>query len=295
MGLVTWLLVGCTAGRPVNPAAWLTRRPPPAPPPAKEVVLMEIALLECPVGDQFINDQRDGLWSQADEQIVTPEQKTILAENGFRVGQISGMIPDELQMLLTSKRNNVNPRQRQVSAGHPAKLLLGPATPQIQFTAKEDGEPEQVSVDKAQCMFVVVPGLMPDGKVKLRFTPQVEYGEKIPNYRPDDNLSGWVREVERPTKTFANLSWETTLAPNQYVVVGTRFDQRQSLGFASFVQTDASNPVQRLLVIRAGRLGGTPDNSEAEDVPDRQVPPGRPPVLAVQAQNNWTTIRASSR
>jgi hypothetical protein len=123
----------------------------------------------------------------------------------------------------------------------------------------------------------------------------VEHGEQIPNYRPDDNLSGWVREVERPSKNFANLSWETTLGPNQYIVVGARFDQRQSLGFASFVQTDPSNPVQRLLVIRAARLGGNSSDPDGDDVMDDKVQSSRSPVLAVQAQTPWTAVRASSR
>ena len=142
MGLVTWFLIGCAGGRVVNPTAWLTRRKPPlAPPTAQDKVLLDIALLECPVGEPLINDQREGLWNQADEQVVSPEQKPALEENGFRVGQISGIIPDELQMLLTSKRNNVNPRQRRISTDYPVTLLLGPPAPQIQFTMKQDGEP----------------------------------------------------------------------------------------------------------------------------------------------------------
>src|SRR5262249_11161808 len=175
-------------------SAWLThRQAPPAPPTNQDKVLLDIALLECPVGDPLINDQGEGLWSQADEQVVSPEQKTALEENGFRVGQISGIIPDELQMLLTSKRSNVNPRQRRISNDYPVRLLLGPPAPQIQFTVKQDGEPEQVSLDRAQCTFVVVAGFTPDGRIKLRFTPQVEHGDQIPNYHPDDNLAGWVR------------------------------------------------------------------------------------------------------
>jgi hypothetical protein len=295
VGLLTWLLVGCTAGRPVNPAAWLAHRPPPAPAAApKEAVFLEIALLDCPVGNRFINDDKEGLWSQADEQIVTPEQKTVLEENGLRVGQISGLIPDELQMLLTSKRSNVNPTRRHLGTGYSVPLLTGPVQPEVQYTVQQDGEP--VRLDKAQCKLLVVPSFTSDGKVKLRFTPQVEYGEKIPDYSPATERSGvmgWVRKVDRPNKTYADLSWETAVAPNQYIVIGARLEQRQSLGFASFVQTDPSNPVQRLLVIRAGRLGGQPADAEADALPEEAVSPGRPPVLAAQAQSPWTAVRAS--
>jgi hypothetical protein len=51
-----------------------------------------------------------------------------------------------------------------------------------------------------------------------------------------------------------------TLAPNEYVVVGARFDRPGSLGYQAFVRADESPPVQRLLVIRTSRT--------APDAPD---------------------------
>jgi hypothetical protein len=99
-------------------------------------------------------------------------------------------------------------------------------------------------------------------------------------------------EPERPHHSYPKLSWEVTLAPNQYLVVGTRFDQRHSLGFASFVQTEETNPVQRLLVIRTSCPGAAPNGGMGGD-PAGELPAHRMPPPALLAQLPYPTVRAS--
>jgi hypothetical protein len=289
VGLLTWLLAGC-AGGPAAPARSGPARPEAAAAaPARDVVLLEVALLECPLGDPYIN--RD-VWGLADELVVGPEHQAAVEDNGFRVAQIGGIVPDELQELLTSKRSNVNPRRRQILVGHPVPLNLGPTVPVVQYSVVQDGEPVTTSLEQAQCRLLVVPAYDADGKVRLHFTPQVEYGERVTTYHPAPDGSGWVMQVERPEKSYPELNWDVTLAPNQYLVVGARFDQRQSLGYASFVQADPANPVQRLLVIRTRSAGG-PGPDDTGDGPVA-VYANRSPVLAEQAQLPWTTARGRS-
>jgi hypothetical protein len=283
VGLVAWVLVGCVPSQ-VKTTCWFRGRQPFQSPATPNTVQMEVALLECPVGDPYIN--RD-LWTLADEQIVTPEQKAALEDNGFRVAQVGGIVPAELQTLLTSERNNVNPRRRLVMVGHPAAFNLGSAVPTLHFTLVQEGQPVEVELEQAQCRLVVVPGLTPEGKAKLRFTPEVEYGELMRNIQPSPE--GFFLEVERPHKSYAALSWEVTLEANQYLVIGAHFEQRKSLGFASFVQTDESNPVQRLLVIRTNRLAPAGDSAEAAE--EDATASGAPP-LALQAQTPWSTARS---
>jgi hypothetical protein len=248
---------------------------------------MEIALLECPLGDRFLNQD---LWNTgfADEQIVSPQHKESLEDNGFRVAQVGGLIPDQLQELLTSRRTNVNPRRRRVVAGHPAPLNLGARVPSVRFTIMQDGEPVAIDLEQAQCKLIVVPSVTPDGKVKLHFTPEVEYGETETTFHPAPELpEQWQMKIERPRKTYSTLSWDVILKPNQYIVVGTRLDQPQSLGFACFTERDATSGVQRLLVIRTSRQepGGAaaPLAEGMEEVCSHKSPP-----LALQAQAPWT-------
>src|SRR5262249_11590521 len=92
-GLLAGLLAACIPSQ-VKPSSWFKGHNPLQAPPAANTVQMELALLECPIGDPYIN--RD-LWTLADEQIVSPESKAALADNGFRVAQVGGIIPAELQ------------------------------------------------------------------------------------------------------------------------------------------------------------------------------------------------------
>jgi hypothetical protein len=290
VGLLCGLLAGCVAGPPSQAAAGGRGAGLFQTPPGLDMVQLEVALLECPVGDAYINNE---LWALADEQIIGPERKAVLEENGFRVAQVGGIIPDELLTLLTSKRSNVNPRRRHVLLDHPAALNLGPAAPLVQFRRTQDGQPVEVELTNAQCQLVVVPSRAADGKMRLRFTPQVEHGERLPDFHPAEDGSGWVMEVDRPSTNYPDLSWEMTLTPNQYVVVGARFDQRDSLGYASFVAADPSTRNQRLLVIRmrppATQPGQEGDTEEAvDDVARRRSPP-----LALQAQTPGIAARAS--
>ncbi len=70
--------------------------------------------------------------------------------------------------------------------------------------------------------------------------------------------------IERPSRKFTDLSWEVTLSPGQYVVVGCRPEKTASFGQSAFVQDDTALPLQRLLVIRTNRATA-PDNDLAAD------------------------------
>jgi hypothetical protein len=286
MGLLAGVLAGCIPSQ-VESTSWFRGRPPFAGPPAPNVVQMEMALLECPVGDVYIN--RD-LWTLADEQIIPPEQKAALEDNGFRVGQVGGIIPAELQALLTSERNNANPRRRQVMVGHPAAFDLGPKLPTLHFTLMQEGRPVEVELAGAMCQLVVEPSRTPDGKAKLHFTPQVEHGDPVRTIQASPE--GFHLEVESPHKSYSFLSWDAILEANQYLVIGARFEQRQSLGFASFVQTDETNPVQRLLVIRTNHSGSSAPGTSGDDGLEADATTSRAPPLALQAQTPWPVARS---
>jgi hypothetical protein len=284
VGLLCWVLVGCVSGPTTRKA--LKRPQPFSGLRGPDVVSMEIALLECPIGDHYINTD---LWNNfADEQIISPEQQLILENNGFRVAQIGGLIPEELQELLTNCRSNANPRQRQVRAGHTVDLNLGPVATSIQFSMTENGDPVEVTLDQAQCKLLVEPRITADGKTKLHFTPQVEHGEPTTSFHPNPDGSGWGMTMERPKKTYPALGWDVTLEPNQYLVIGARFDKPQTIGHASFVEAGETRGVQRLLVIRISRPGVVKE--ERQEVSSRRSLP-----LALQAQMPGTTIRGTSQ
>src|SRR5947209_2927371 len=99
---------GClTAGQPEHPPPPFADRPFSGP-TGGDVVQIDVAVLERPLGDRFLNRE---LWELADEQAITLEQKAVLDDNGFRVCQIGGLPPAGLQALLTSERSCPDPRR----------------------------------------------------------------------------------------------------------------------------------------------------------------------------------------
>jgi hypothetical protein len=289
LGLLTGLLVGCAHDNSVRSMAWLDRWRPFHGRAAADVIQVEVSLVERPPADPFINQE---LWTLADEQIVPLERKALLEENGFRVGQLGGNTPAGLLTLLTSERSNVNPRRLFVHAGQPTRVVLGPTAPLCSFRIQQDGEPDDVSLEKAQCAFNMVASLAKDGRTRLQFTPQVRHGEKTLAPRPAVDGSGFILQEEWPTKSYASLDWEVTLGANQYVVVGARFDRPETLGYQCFLRREESAPIQRLLVIRTWRMTAPSAAEILADSSDEDTSPSRTPPLALQAA--WTKARGSA-
>src|SRR5207247_4496708 len=86
--------------------AWLKRTPFASPAANSQVVQLDVAILERPLGDPFLDKE---LWQHTDEMIVDLDRKAAVEDNGYRVGQIIGMTPGKLQDLLKSPRSCINP------------------------------------------------------------------------------------------------------------------------------------------------------------------------------------------
>lgn len=281
LGLLS-LSLGCLNGQTVHKTAWLKRAPfSHSAPQGEDLVVMYVALLEVPVGDRYINDE---LWGQVDEQVVGLELKPILEENGLRVAQVAGIIPTRLRALLTSDRSCINPHRLLLHAGATTTLHLGPTQPFCQFELHEGGETREIALKKAQCAVLVKPALTRDGRTKLRFVPRVEHGDTHFRPRPSKDSTGvltWEQQEERPAQTFDALAWDVVLAPNEYVLIGARYDRPGTLGQQSFICRDPQAPAQRLLAIRTARsveaiVPAAVESEEADAEP-------RPAPLALQA------------
>jgi hypothetical protein len=289
LGLLAVLLGGCFSGSAVQRTSWMEQYRPVQTPLGPDVVQIDLALLERPLGDAYINKD---LWLATDEQVVGLESRARLEDNGLRVGQIVGSLPADLRALLTSERSCANPRCRVLQAGKEATVTLSDTLPQCRFQLQQNGQACEVVLDQAQCCLVVVPTLTGDGRTRLQFTPKIQYGESSPDFHPAEDRSGWLMEVRKPSKWYPALSWEVTLAPKEYVVVGGCFEQQESLGYRCFVQDEGPAPVQRLLVLRTNRPGAALDQEPAEPYAQDSARKHQPPPLALQA--TWTAVRGSS-
>ncbi len=286
LGLLGGLLAGCATGKPLPSTSWLDRLRPLQGSAGPDVVRMQLALLEMPAGDPYLNRE---LWDLADEEGLPLDRKALLQDNGFRIGQVGGLTPSRLQRLLESEKSCISARWIELRPGTPKEVQLGPALPACRYLV-QGGKAEEVNVEQAQCLLVVVPALTAGGRTTLRFTPQVRHGEirHVPCPAPDH--SGFVLVPQQPTEDYPGLGWEVTLAANEYVVVGGRFDAPETLGHQCFVRDGETPPVQRLLVIRTG---GKPAGVAADGLAEAGESARRCPPIASHA--SWTAVRGSSR
>lgn len=254
-----------------------------------DVVQMDVALVETPIGDRFVNE---GLWTLTDEQMIPLEQKAVLESNGFRIGHIGATPPAELQALLTSERSCANPRRIQVHAEHSAPpLVLGPTLAQAHYQLLQGETQTPVVLEQAQCNLVVTPTVLAEGRTRLRFVPQVKYGQtQLQTWKPNSERSGWSMQMEQPTENYPHLAWEVTVAPNDYLVIGVRYDRPETLGYQAFVRREEAPPVQRLLVIRCSRLQ-TLDSWSELATSEQTGEPHTPPPLVVQAR--YSSVRGT--
>jgi hypothetical protein len=229
-------------------------------PKGPDGVIVEVAPLIVPIGDRYANDE---IWTTTDEQILPAATRVRLEENGLRVGVVSsGRTPDGLQKLLTSKRSNPDNNSDLFQRTDGGTITCKPLAelPHCEFPLRGDEQPEVKSFDSAKCRFEIVPSVAGEGKVRLVFTPQIEFDDQEKWKRLNPGVALPV-QGQRSTESFVSMRWEVVLGLNDYAVVGARFDKRPSLGFLFFVNADSEKPSQRLLAVRAyqlraGRSGG---------------------------------------
>ena len=248
---------------------------------AEDIVQLDVVVLERPAGDHYINH---GVWELADEQ-GNEDRKSLLEDNGFRVAQIGGMLPDGLQRLLEAGRGCADPRKIVVRAGATRELLVGPLQPGCRYRLHRDGREVPVEFARAKLTLQVVPTLTADGQTQLHFIPVVRHGGERVEPRVVQEPSGehhWELEAREPREVYDWLAWDMTGAPNEYVLLGTRLDRTDTLGNRCFLQIGSAGiPTQRFLVLRTWR--STPAATSDTDAPRRAVP------LALQA--SWSSAR----
>ena len=133
-------------------------------------------------------------------------------------------------------------------------IPLGPLWPNCRCRLSRDDQIVAVDFPKAQCLLEVTPSLAGDGRICLRFTPHIKHGDLKSVFTPLRDAAGvfhWGRQEQQPEEVYPWLNWTITVAPNEYVVLGTSLDKGDTLG-EQFFLSGAENPgIQRLLVFCA--------------------------------------------
>lgn len=268
---------GLVGRAPGGTASTVARSLAPAVP--AEGLFVDSVLIERPVGDEALDRT---LW-QTDTAAVPPEVAALLAENGLRIMVVRGAPPPVLQRLLDSKLDLVGDPVRRTFAGR-TEAVVPTATPPdpCEYTVLTDlaGRRTPVSVKQARAGFSVRPEAAADGRVRLTVAPEIQHGERREFLRPTADATQFVMEGGVPTVRHPALGFAVALGPNDHLLIGWPAASANTLGQALFAAEAEGRPRQRVLVVRAGRLGEL-----APELPSITGLRGRPSIAAEAGKN----------
>lgn len=226
--------------------------------PVAEGLYVESVLLERPAGDDLLD--RD-LWS-AGLATLPPQTAALVKENGLRVAVLSGALPPAFQKLLDSEPDTVNPHGLTFAGRKEAVIPTAEPPDPCEFQVLTDlaGKRTAVKLTQPRAGFLVRPEPLADGRVKVWCEPQLQHGLKKETLKPTADGTGFTMQVEVPVASYPALGFDVALGPNDYLLVGWPADTANNLGQALFAVEANRLPRQRVLVLRAGRIGDpTPD------------------------------------
>lgn len=249
---------GCSLFGSKDGAASYDVRSPARGVAAVEAVFFDVALVERPLGDDYVER---GVWDSGNEQGVELELKPLLEANGLRVCQF-GQLPDGLLALLSSPRScPAGPRRYHNEADKSTSVQVGPERGRAAFAltagASETGEAKSLSLEQARFGFDVRPTAEDDDRLRLRFTPRVRHGKprrETNVARDPDGQLRWAMEAAEPTEQAAGLAFDLSVSSGEYVVLGAWSSSRGTLGQGCF--TSENGKGRYLLVLRATRVAG---------------------------------------
>lgn len=215
--------------------------------PADRVIL-DYRLVDQPAGDPFATDD---LWALA-RCPLTHDKAALLAENGFRVGIVSGLIPPAFLARVTNERFLIDPRALATAAGEEkvipvngpldsASATVRPAWAEAAASRKWTG---------LECGVAVSGEKGPAGRFRLRVNPTIQSGAKQAWLRPTGDNTRFVWDQQKTREAFAGWACEIELGANEYFVIGPTDRPAGTLGETFFFVTEPARARQRFLVIR---------------------------------------------
>lgn len=263
--ILLWAVGGCThlqapAGNPLVP-----------PQMSSDSVAIDIIFARVPLSDGM----SETLWADLDEQILSPETRKNLYQNGFRVGRIAGPVPQRLAEImkltdsgpisaemttgdaLTLTDDSVPVRRHlQLRAGHRTEILASGVYDELPFLRREEGRLVGRTLQKAQGVFglTVRPGTY--GGVKVRLVPEVHFGE--PRIQPIATQGMLRWESQRDRVVLEDLVIETELTSGDLLVLTSLPNCPGSLGNRFLTVTAQGKLQQKIIVIRLSQTQGSP-------------------------------------
>src|SRR5262245_36825079 len=250
---------------------WMNRISLLQPSTAEDAASIEYVLVERTAAGEEINRR---VWDRIDEQILPFETRTMLEDAGLRVGIASESAPGPLRKLIEDPRTDRGHRHRTFPLDKPAPLMLSDSLARAEFVIpSSDGRSTRFTRNLVALGFDITLRDAADGKVQVRFVPRARFRDQA-RLLPTDPA-----DREQATEPFPAAAFEIALSPTEYLVIGTDSYWGGTFGHALLTAERDERPVQRLLVLRAGRSKPFRDGTTLLTSSDK---PSAPP-LASQA------------
>ena len=223
----------------------------------RENIQLEFMYIDRPITDPLVGGE---LWRQVDQiGTLTSEQRTSLAENGWKVGHASSHPPRALEELLNLHSEDDRPadskkqfliRRVAVAAGSDVPVDVTENIPELEFALKSDTHPKKytdargvlkVSVEREQ-----------DGWVTLNFLPEIHHGKQW--LRPVATEFDWTSRNSQAVLPLYDQRFSLSLNIGEMALITSDGNDAQKSGHAFFRSIDASGQMQRLLVVRIANM-----------------------------------------
>lgn len=195
------------------------------------------------------------IFSRLDEQVIAPEIRQTLVDNGFRAGLLGVQLPEPIIMLLmeaadrrrhpTAETQPYLDEQRFVQCraqkSVPTKLW-GVRDLTTRFRNGEVTSVEEMS--QAECLLNVFGVPQRNAGAAIRLIPEVAHGPIRQKYVVQDNA--FHMEARRDRRTYHELAIELVLRPGEVLMVTCDTEPTKSLGRDFFLNGN----LQKLLLIR---------------------------------------------
>jgi hypothetical protein len=263
MLLIALGLAGCRDWQQTAPTGKTLLKPIDA---AEASMRLEIISIRCPLGDEALNKT---IWSEIDEQQLPAAVREQLAEEGFRVGVISGQIPAALAERIAATEQQpvkaieaaarlqeapaVSRRQLQLFAGWRGEIVASNVYPSLPLLTHDGRGIAGKTYPQAQGILTAKTQALGGRLIKLQLTPELQYGEPRQQWVSDDGI---LRpQSGKPKRTFERLAFDTSLSPGQMLLLTCQTERRGTLGHYFFTEPvagsgDEQQLQQKLLVIR---------------------------------------------
>lgn len=231
---------------------------------------MEIIWARFPQGDPQWNE---AVWQEIDETQIAPAVRRALAENGFRVGVVSGRLPDAIARALDpeQKRSSreavddgeaalnrlIDPTVRgwkkQLRRNQRAEVQASDVYPSLPLLINQDRELRGRTYQDAQAIYALRVAAQPDRTVEVELTPELHHGQPRLRWVGGDDIP--LRQaVLREREVFDQLRFTARLAPGEMLVLMGMPDAGSRLGHYFHTVDGTDGRQQKLILIRPAEL-----------------------------------------